>query len=470
MTGQPMGAIVSLGGCSASFVSPDGLIATNHHCVQGALQYNSTPERNLIEDGWLAKTRADELWNGPGSRVYVTTRVREVTNEILGKLSPRLSDLDRQARIERRQKELLAKCEKPGTRCTVASFFEGARWFEITQDELEDVRLVYAPPASIGNFGGETDNWMWPRHTGDWSFYRAYVGKDGKPAPYSKDNVPYQPKRFLKVSTKGASEGELVIVAGYPGRTKRLKTYAEVKEQLDWSYPRTVRRYREMLGILDGIGDADPNARIAVATRVRGLANTMKNHEGVLEGAAREGLLAQKKQAEADLLAWIEADPKRRAAFGGVLPQLDALQAKQERTRERDATFEALFYNSSVLGSARTILRLAENRAKPDVERDLGYQARDFRRIRDTEERKQRSLAPVADRALLRYAMLEAAALPADQRIQPLDRAIGLVPGQAAADAAKRIDAYLDGLYAGTKLFDRETRLGLLEKSRKDVL
>jgi hypothetical protein len=469
LTGQPMGAIVSLGGCSASFVSPDGLIATNHHCVQSALQFNSTPERNLIEDGWLAKSRADELWNGPGSRVYVTTRVREVTAEVLGKVPARLSDLDRHDRIERRQKELVAKCEKPGVRCTVASFFEGARWFEIAQDEIQDVRLVYAPPASIGNFGGETDNWMWPRHTGDFSFYRAYVGKDGKLAPYAKDNVPYRPARWLKVSPAGASEGDLVIVAGYPGKTQRLKTYAEVKEQLEWVYPRTVRRYREMLALLDRIGDADADARIAVATRVRGLANTMKNREGVLEGAARDGLLAQKQAAEKELNAWIEADPKRNAEFGGVIAQLDALQAKKEQTRERDATFESLFSNSLALGSARTILRLAEERAKPDIERDLEYQERNWRRIREKEERAQRSLTPKADRALLRYALLEAAALPGDQRIPALDRAVGLVPGRPEAGSAQTIDAYLDSLYAGTKLFDKATRLGLLEKSRKEV-
>jgi hypothetical protein len=469
LTGQPMGAIVSLGGCSASFVSPDGLIATNHHCVQGSLQLNSTPERNLIEDGYLAKTRADELWNGPGSRVYVTTRVREVTQEVAGKLPARLSDRERHARIERRQKELVAKCEKAGVRCTVASFFEGARWYEISQAELQDVRLVYAPPASIGNFGGETDNWMWPRHTGDFSFYRAYVGKDGTPAPYSKENVPYRPARHLRVSPAGASEGDLVIVAGYPGKTQRLKTYAEVKEQLEWAYPRTVRRYREMLALLDGIADADPAARIAVTTRVRGLANTMKNREGVLEGAARDGLLEQKRGAERDLVAWIEADPNRRAEYGGVLAQLDALQAQKEKTRERDAAFESLFYNSSVLGSARTILRLAEERAKRDLDRDLDYQARNWQRIREKEERLQRSLTPKADRALLRYAMLEAAALPPDQRIQGLDRAVGLVPGAPAEASAKTVDAYLDALYAGTKLFDRTTRVGLLEKSRREV-
>ncbi len=190
LTGQPMGAIVSLGGCSASFVSPDGLIVTNNHCVQGALQYNSKPDRNLMVDGYLAKTRSDELWNGPGSRVYVTVSVKDVTDEIAGKLDPKLTDRKRFDAIEQRVKAKTAECEKGGLRCSVSPFFEGLKWFELGQMEIQDVRLVYAPPAGIGNFGGETDNWQWPRHTGDWSFYRAYVSKDGKAVPSRRTTSP----------------------------------------------------------------------------------------------------------------------------------------------------------------------------------------------------------------------------------------------------------------------------------------
>jgi hypothetical protein len=186
LTGQPMGAIVSLGGCSASFVSAEGLIVTNHHCVQDALQYNSTPERNLLKDGFIARTRGDELWNGPGTRVSVTTRVVEVTDDLNRRLTPSLSDRKRFDVVELWSKERTAACEKDGSRCRVVSFFGGLRWFEIKQLELKDIRLVYVPPKGIGNFGGETDNWRWPRHTGDFSFYRAYVGPDGKPAAHAK--------------------------------------------------------------------------------------------------------------------------------------------------------------------------------------------------------------------------------------------------------------------------------------------
>jgi len=233
LTGQPMGAIVSLGGCSASFVSPGGLIVTNHHCAAGALQFNSTPERNLLKDGFLARTREEEVSNGPGARVFVTVSVNEVTDAITGKIDPRLGDRQRYDLIERRVKERTAACEAGGLRCRVASFFEGLKYFEIAQLEIQDVRTVYAPAEGIGVFGGETDNWRWPRHTGDWAFLRAYVSPQGTPAPFSKDNVPYQPKHWLSVSPKGVAAGDLVFVVGYPGRTERHQTYAEVKETTD---------------------------------------------------------------------------------------------------------------------------------------------------------------------------------------------------------------------------------------------
>jgi len=469
LAGDPMGAIVSLGGCSASFVSPDGLVATNHHCVQSALQQNSTPQRNLLQDGFLARTRSDEPWSGPLSRVYVTVSSRDVTEHVAGKLPPGLTDLARQETIERRQKERLAACEKGGLRCTVASFFDGLLWLEIAQIEIRDVRLVYAPPAGVGHFGGETDNWMWPRHAGDFALLRAYVRPDGKPGPHADGNVPYRPARWLRVSTEGASPGDLVLVAGYPGKTERLLTHAEVEAELEWEYPRTLRRYRDQLALLERIAQEDPERAIRVATRLRGLANTMKNREGVLAGAQRMGYLERKRSEERALAAWIEADPARRAAYGGALPGLDALQAAKQRTRQRDAAFQALHGQQSLLAAARTILRRAGEREKRDLERDLEYQERDWIRIREGQERLQRSVDLAADRALLRYAVLEAAALPADQRIDPLDRLAGLAPGMPGEEAARRVDAWLDGVYAGTRLADRAYRLSLLEKPAREL-
>lgn len=470
LTGQPMGAIVWLGGCTASFVSPDGLIVSNHHCATRALQYNSTPERNLLVDGFLAKTREEEISSGPGARLWVTVAVSEVTEAITGGINPKLDDRKRYDTIERRVKQRTAACEADGRRCRVASFFEGLKYFEIAQLEIQDVRLVYAPAQGIGNFGGETDNWRWPRHTGDWSFFRAYVGKNGEPAPFSNENVPYRPARWLPVQPAGVADGDLVFVVGYPGRTERHQTYAEVKQTTEWSFPRTVKSYQEQIDILEALGKDDKELRIKAAARLRGLNNTLTNRKGMLEGLVKGGILAQKERVEKDLAAWIAADPARQKEYGDVLPALDALQAESEKTRERDAALTELFRSSPMLSAAHTAYLLSVEKAKKsDLDREPEFQERNWERIREAQERAQRTLDTRIDRALLRWSMLRSALLPADQRIAGLDKMVGMTAGMSKDDAQKAVDDYLDRLYAGTRMADVGFRLSLLEKPTTEV-
>jgi hypothetical protein len=470
LSAQPMGAIVSLGGCTASFVSPDGLIVTNHHCVTGGLQFNSTPARNLLKDGYLAKTRGEELPNGPGSRVLVTTSVNEVTSAITGNIDAKATDRERYELIERRVKERIAACEKGGQRCNVASFFAGLKYFEIAQMEIKDVRLVYAPAEGIGVFGGETDNWRWPRHTGDWSFLRAYVDKDGKPAVFSKDNVPYQPKHWLKVSTEGIKPGDVVFVAGYPGRTQRHQTYAQVKETAEWSMPRSIRLAQEQLAILEQLSKQDKALALKVAGRVQGLNNNLTNQKGMLEGLVKGGSLGIKQAREKELEAWIAGDPARQKRYGDVLPALRALQADTEKTREQTAAMMTLSASSTYLNAAQSIYRLSVERPKADMDREAGFQERDWPRIREAQDRMQRTMDATADRALLGWALGLAAALPADQRMLAVDQAAGLKAGMPKAEADQAIDSFLQRLFAGTKMGNREFRLSLMEKSTADLV
>jgi hypothetical protein len=469
LTGQPMGAVVSLGGCSASFVSPDGLIVTNHHCVTSGLQFNSTARRNLLTDGFLAKTREEELSNGPGSRVLVTTSVEDVTDAIVGRIDTSATDRQRNDLIDRRVKERVAACEKSGLRCSVTSFFEGLRYFEIAQMEIRDVRLVYAPAEGIGVFGGETDNWRWPRHTGDWSFLRAYVGKDGKPAAFSSDNVPYKPAHWLKVSAVGVSPGDLVFVVGYPGRTMRHRTFSEIRETTEWALPRSIRLAEQQLALIDKLSVNNKELAITLSGRVQGLNNGLTNNQGVLEGLVKGGALAQKEAQEKALAAWIAATPARQKQYGDVLPALAALQAEGEKVRERNAVFNQISSASQYLSAAQTLYRLSVERPKHDLDREAGYQERDWGRTRDSLDRMQRSMDAVADRALLQWAVHLAAALPTAQRIEALDGAIGLRAGQPASDADVAIDAWLDRLYGDTKVGDRDARLGMFDKSAADL-
>ena len=220
----PLNAIISLGGCSASFISPDGLVITNYHCVQGYLQYNSTKDNNLLHTGFLAENREQEISAGPTARVYVTTAVIDVTDRMLEGIDEIEDDIERYDEMEKREKAIIKEFEEanPDSRCQVANFYGGGKFYVIVRLEIRDVRLVYAPHRGIGEFGGDIDNWMWPRHTGDFSLLRAYVGKDGKPADYSVDNVPFKPKAYLRVSKEGYKSGDLAFVIGYPGRTERL--------------------------------------------------------------------------------------------------------------------------------------------------------------------------------------------------------------------------------------------------------
>jgi len=463
LTGDPMGAIVSLGGCSASFVSPDGLIITNHHCVFGTVQYNSTAERDLITNGFVAKTRDEELSAGPGSRVFVTTRIEDVTDRILGKISPKLSDLERFNLIDRREKEMVKACEKPGgVRCKVSSFFEGLKYQLITQMEIRDVRLVYAPALGIGEFGGDEDNWMWPRQTGDWGFYRAYVGKDGKPADYSADNVPYHPKHWLKVSTKGVNEGDLVFVAGYPGRTYRHLMADEVQDAQDYRYPTTIRYAKKLIELLDEAGKDNREVAIRNSSRVKGYNNVLKNNEGMLDGFASSGILKLRQERDAALAKWIAEDPARSAKYDDVLDQIRALNAKKRATRDRDTAMQWLFRASPMLSQASIVYRMAWEKQKKDIDREAGYQERDFEHNVASVERRMRSIEPGSDRKVLRYFIGEAMKLPEGHRIDALDKLLAAT-GAEGTDA--QIEKFLDGLYAGTNLDNRKAQTTMSVKA-----
>jgi hypothetical protein len=227
--------IVSLGGCSASFVSPEGLIITNHHCVFGAVQAVSTVEKDYLTNGFLAATRPDEI-RARGMTARITEEMRDVTEKVMSVVKDSMDPIERAKAIEGRIGELTkaAQKEMPGKSIGISEMLPGKSYLMFISTTLRDVRLAYVPPRSVGEFGGEDDNWVWPRHTGDFSFVRAYAGPDGKPADYAPGNVPFHPRRFLKVNPKGVEEDDFVFILGYPGRTYRHQTsfYMAYEENL----------------------------------------------------------------------------------------------------------------------------------------------------------------------------------------------------------------------------------------------
>jgi len=462
LTGDPMGAVISLGGCSASFVSPDGLVVTNHHCGFGALQFNSTPQRDLITNGFLAKTREEELPAGPGSRIFVTTNIEDVTAKVTGNVPASLSNIDREKAIDRNVKQLVDECEKPGgVRCRVASFFEGAQYLRTTQMEIKDVRLVYAPALGIGDFGGETDNWMWPRHTGDWSYLRAYVGKDGKPADYAKDNVPYHPAHILKVSTESVNPGDFVLVAGYPGRTFRYRTAAEVANMQSYSYPSTIRYATDLNNILRDLGKSNKAVEIANASRIKGNDNVLKNYTGTLTGFNNFHIVAQRQKREAALAAYIAAHPEA-AKYKDVMNQMNALEQQATAHEQRNTVLGWIVRSSPMLAQSSTIYRLSLEKAKTaDIDRESGFQQRDWPRITEGVTRAQKGIEPNSDRAGLRYFLNESQKLPAGQRIAPIDDAIAKAGG---------VEPFLDQLYANTKIGDLAQRKAMQDETTAQLV
>jgi hypothetical protein len=451
LTGDPMGAVISLGGCTASFVSPDGLAVTNHHCAEGSIQFNSSPEHDYLTDGFLAKTREEELRAAPTARIWVTTNIEDVTERIVGKMPANISDVDREKEIERREKALVDELEKQaGVNARVASFFEGSQYLRITQMEIKDVRLVYAPASGVGVFGGETDNWMWPRHTGDFSFLRAYVGPDGKPAGYSPKNVPFHPVHWLKVSTDDLDEGDFVLVAGYPGRTFRYYTEAEVRNARDFRYPAVIRYATELNRILNESGKDSREIQIKNASRIRSNDNTLKNYTGTLETLQRGGIVDQRQKREAELAAFIATHPK----YAGVLETMRALSAEKDATRERDLLLTWLGRSSPMLSQAQKVWRNAVERPKADIERPSEYRERNFDELLQASTRAQKTIDRASDRAALRFFLVEASKLPATQRIAKLDQLVG-----------NDVDAFLDRVYATTKIDDGEARRAMYGQS-----
>ena len=452
VTKPPLSAVVSLGGCTASFVSPEGLVVTNHHCAMGAIQLNSTPEKNLIQDGFIAATRAEEVSAGPASRIWVTVGFDKVTDRILagakGKTGRAYFDA-----VDAAKKAAVAQCEADaGHRCSVADMYYGSDFYLIKQLELKDIRLVYAPPRAIGNYGDEIDNFMWPRHTGDFTFYRAYVGKDGKPAAYSKDNVPYAPPAHLTVSTAPVKAGDFAMLAGYPGRTFRHRTASEFAGQIDWLLPTRVAMYDGLIDTVEQASAGSKARQVAYASAVAGYKNTLKRAQGELEGLRRSDAVRVRRDDEAAMLAWLAKQPGAKAKLAGIRAMQAELDA-DDANRERD--FILPFLRPGLLGAATQLQRLALERGKPDAQRESGYQQRDEALIEGGLKQLQRRYDPEVEKATLRYALKRYFALPQAQRVPEFDA----VFGTSEAEAAQRLDA----LYAGTKLGDEATRLAALK-------
>jgi S1-C subfamily serine protease len=453
VTRQPLNAVVKVGGGTGAFVSTDGLLLTNHHVAMGVIQYNSTPEHNFIDDGFIAKGRADERAANPDFRVLVTVGFDQVTDEVLkgarGKTGRAYFDA-----VDVASKRIVADCEKSGeVRCSVANMYYGTDFYRIRQLELRDVRLVYAPPRAIGNYGDEIDNFMWPRHSGDFTLLRAYVGKDGKPADYSPDNVPYQPPAHLQIAREGPKAGDYAMLAGYPGITYRHRTAAEFDEQVNWTLPQRVAVLDQLIEVIETAGKTSAEARTRYASQLQSLKNNRKRAAGELEGMQRSDAVRLRSEDERGMLA---------ATHGSDARDIKALQASLaagSAGRERDLLLGLATTQTQLLRSALLLERLRIESAKPDAQRESGYQQRDQALIEGVLKQVQRRYDPAVEKALLTSLFTRYQQLPDAQRIPEYDAVFGRTPAQLAQA--------LDALYGTTTLDAQEQRLSRFTAARE---
>ena len=331
-------AIVSFGGfCTAEVISEQGLLLTNHHCGYDAIQKHSSLQNNFLENGFWAKSAVEELPN-PGLFATFIVRIDDVTKAALQDVTPGMSERERQSAIDKRLNEIRQNARRESWQETmIKPFYEGNQYFLFVTETYRDVRLVGAPPSSIGKFGSDTDNWVWPRHTGDFSMFRIYAGKDGRPAPYSKDNVPLKPKYALTISLKGVKQNDFTMVMGFPGRTTEYLPSEGVKQTVDVLDAAKVEMRDAALKIMDGYMRKDPQIKIQYAAKFAGTANYWKKWMGEMQGVKQTNGVGKKLQYEAAYRQQMEANPVWKQKYNGVLDSLNGYyQQVQPYAQTRD--------------------------------------------------------------------------------------------------------------------------------------
>lgn len=338
-------AIVQFGnGCTGEVVSDQGLLFTNHHCGYGQIQAHSSVENDYLRDGFWAMTMEEELPN-PGLTVKFLVRMEDVTNQVMSQITPdmtRKEKFDKMAEVSK-QIEKEAKGESRYT-TLVRDMFKGNQYILFVYDIFEDVRLVGAPPSNIGKFGADTDNWMWPRHTGDFSVFRVYTAPDGSPAPYSPDNIPLNPKHHLPISLNGVEKGDFSMIMGYPGRTNRYLTSNGVEEIIDYTGPFIVKVRDLKLKTMREFMDKDQAVRIKYASKYAGIANYWKYYIGQTKQLKKNKVVEKKLAVEKEFVNWVNKDPKRVEKYGNVLENISKAQAEiNEMTKAITYMNEAIF-------------------------------------------------------------------------------------------------------------------------------
>lgn len=341
-------AIVSFGGfCTGEIVSKEGLIFTNHHCGYGSIASLSTPEKDHLTNGFWAKNKKEEL-HAKDLYVRFLVRMGDATERINSKLSNTMSNSQRQNIINEEFKKIEKENNENGKYTVVVkSFFDGNEFYYFVYQDFKDVRLVGTPTNSIGKFGGDTDNWEWPRHTGDFSVFRVYADAHGNPAEYSINNVPLKPKHHLPISLKGVKPNDFAMIVGYPGRTNRYLTSYGIEQLITKSYPAWVESSKTAMDAMKQHMDKDQAIKLDYASSYSSTANYWKNRAGTIEAINKNGTIAHKKEIEKAFQIWAEK-PENKATYGNVLKEIEDYYSKTNE-RSIELSYLSLFARRAAL-------------------------------------------------------------------------------------------------------------------------
>jgi hypothetical protein len=426
---------ISIGG-TGSFVSPEGLILTNHHVAFAAVTRASTSEKDYINNGFLAKSRAEEI-PAQGYFIKIMQDFKDVTAEVLSAVKPEMSLEARLRAITEKQVEIgkANSREKEGVDAQVVEASGGYQYFLYTYLKIRDIRLVYAPPKSIGYYGGDPDNFEWPRHSGDFAFLRAYVGPDGNPAGFNNANAPFKPKKFLPINATGIKEGDFSMVMGYPGSTFRLRESYSVEYRQNIQLPDQIALFRQQIDTLTKVSEKDPQLKIRFADQIFSLSNALKAYEGAVAGLKRMDLVARKRVEESDMKKWVGANQSAKAKYGETLPQLESLYQELTANSVKQNALNGLLNSGDLIEALEFAYERALSRDLPANERALRFSDQALPMVTEQLSSDWAEREPEAESKLLVAALVRVADLPTDRKIQAVDKLFEGKSGKERRDA-----------------------------------
>lgn len=456
-------AIVNLGGGTSGFVSPNGLILTNHHVAYGAVQRASTQGTDYLTDGFLANSFDEEI-QAPGSSAMIIDEIRDVTDEVLMAGAKIKNLVKRQKAINVKIKTMTDAIEagKEDVTARIAKMYEGQQYIMYIYKRFDDVRIVYMPPLSIGNYGADIDNWMWPRHTGDFAFARVYVSPDGIGSKYHEDNVPYQPKKWLKISTRDLNDGDFTMLMGFSGRTSRYRTSHSVKYNREIYYPDWLNRADDIINILEKAAKDSPEAAMAIAGRRKGIANYQKKYNGTVAAMDRYSFLQETLENEKKFMDFVKSNRKLKKKYGKVLDGIGVLYSGLSANKKRaDILGSFGRWAGTLSGVANNVYYVAKEREKSDKERNPNFSEKDVERSAGRLHYRYMGFYEPVQKELLIYFLEKSTKLPINNRIKGIDEL--LVKNNMS------VNEFVNFAFENTKLTDVEYAKSLLKLSSAEI-